>query len=49
MIFLFFNDGPMTGKKSGKVGLNPNHSSLYSLNCGRSSFAQLSIYLILFF
>ena len=46
---MLFLDGPITGRKSGKVGLNPNHSSPCSFNCGKSSLAQLTIYWILFF
>ena len=37
------------GKKSGKVGLNPSHSSSWLPSCGNNSFAQFIIYLILFF
>ena len=40
LTFLFFCEGPITGKKSGNVGLNPNHSSSCLSSSGNNSFAQ---------
>jgi len=41
-------DGPITGKKSGKLGLKPNHSSQCSDNSGNKYFALFTRLRILF-
>ena len=40
-------DGPITGRKSGKVGLNPNHSSSWSGRFPSIYFALLIKFLTL--